>query len=67
MTVVRVVPVLTVQDLESAVALHTQVLGMMEVMNHGWIVTLAQPDNSGQLSLVTTDRTAPCNPTVSIE
>ena len=35
MTVVRVVPVLTVQDLESAVALHTQVLGMMEVMIRG--------------------------------
>ncbi|MCX5384780.1 VOC family protein [Streptomyces sp. NBC_00083] len=44
------------------------VLGFEEVMNHGWIVTLASEDNPAvQLSLMTKDMTAPVIPDVSIE
>lgn len=37
----RVVPNITVQDIEAEHAHYAQVLGLSEVMNHGWIVTLA--------------------------
>ncbi|MFG3280767.1 VOC family protein [Streptomyces sp. NPDC048111] len=44
------------------------VLGFEEVMDHGWIRTLASADNPAvQLSLMTRDLTAPVNPDVSIE
>ncbi|AXB47894.1 VOC family protein [Amycolatopsis albispora] len=44
------------------------ILGLEEVMNHGWIMTLAPPGNPGaQLSFITADQTAPVNPDVSIE
>ncbi|MCC5474221.1 VOC family protein [Streptomyces sp. NPDC059680] len=44
------------------------VLGLEEVMNLGWIMTLASPDNpSVQLGLITEDRTAPVAPDLSIE
>ena len=67
MTVRRVMPVLTVPDLEAANA-YASVLGMREVMNLGWIVTLAgQDDLRHQVSLMTKDKTAPVNPNVSIE
>ncbi|MEU6774943.1 VOC family protein [Streptomyces sp. NPDC046759] len=43
-------------------------LGLEEVMNHGWIVTLAPAGNpTAQLSLMTEDRTAPVAPDLSIE
>lgn len=65
MQIERVVPNLTVTDLDAAVATHAQVLGMSVVMNHGWIVTLA--DSAGhQLSLITRDATASVNPDVSV-
>ncbi|WP_024794488.1 VOC family protein [Tomitella biformata] len=67
MTVLRVVPVLTVRDLAAAIALHANTLGLTVVMNHGWIATLARPDQSMQLSLITEDLTAPCNPALSVE
>lgn len=70
MTVRRVMPVLTVPALEAARAYMT-VLGLREVMNLGWIVTLAGSDGSDELrhqvSLMTKDKTAPVNPNVSIE
>jgi len=70
MTVRRVMPILRVPDLEVAHS-YKAVLGLREVMNLGWIVTLAQPDDSGELrhqvSLMTKDKTAPVNPNVSIE
>ncbi|MEV6833404.1 VOC family protein [Streptomyces sp. NPDC051133] len=44
------------------------VLGLEEVMNHGWIMTLASPgDPTAQLSLMSEDRTAPVAPDLSIE
>ncbi|MGB0100451.1 MAG: VOC family protein [Nocardioides sp.] len=65
MKVERIVPNLTVTDLGAAVQQHTAVLGLEVVMNHGWIVTLA--DAAGhQLSLMTRDATATVNPDVSI-
>ncbi|MCG7607541.1 MULTISPECIES: VOC family protein [Mycobacterium] len=66
MTVRRVMPVLTVSDLAVAEA-YTQTLGLTEVMNHGWIVTLADAELRHQVSLMTKDATAPVNPSVSIE
>lgn len=61
------VPILTVPDIASAATAYTQTLGLAEVMNHGWIVTLADPEHHHQVSLMTKDATAPVNPTVSIE
>lgn len=44
------------------------VLGFEEVMDHGWIMTLASAENPAvQPSLVTGDLTAPVTPDLSIE
>ncbi|MBJ7287299.1 VOC family protein [Williamsia sp.] len=67
MTVTRVMPVVTVTDLAAAVAEHRAVLGLEVVMDRGWIATLANSDHSCQVSVMTKDQTAPCNPAVSIE
>lgn len=65
MRIDRIVPILTVTDLEHAVAEHQQALGLRVLMDHGWIVTLG--DEAGhQLSLMTTDASAPLNPDVSV-
>ncbi|KUL38526.1 glyoxalase [Streptomyces sp. NRRL F-4489] len=43
-------------------------LGFHEVMNHGWITTLASPTApAAQISLMTGDKTAPVTPDLSIE
>jgi catechol 2,3-dioxygenase-like lactoylglutathione lyase family enzyme len=67
MTVRRVVPNLTVADLNDARDAYVKALGLAEVMNHGWILTLADADRSHQISLMTRDLTAPVNPDVSVE
>jgi catechol 2,3-dioxygenase-like lactoylglutathione lyase family enzyme len=71
MTVRRVMPVLTVSDLDVTREAYVRILGLREVMNLGWIVTLAGPPGSDELrhqvSLMTKDATAPVNPQVSIE
>jgi catechol 2,3-dioxygenase-like lactoylglutathione lyase family enzyme len=67
MTVRRVVPNLTVADLERTRDAYAATLGMVAVMNHGWILTLAATDGSRQISLMTRDLTAPVNPDVSVE
>ena len=65
MNIERIVPDLTVADLRRSVDEHTAVLGLEVVMDHGWIVTLA--DSRGcQLSLLTRDATARENPDVSV-
>lgn len=65
MRIERIMPDLTVADLAEAVRQHTEVLGLKVVMDHGWIVTLA--DEAGhQVSLMTNDATAPVNPDVSV-
>lgn len=67
MTVRRVVPNLTVTDLDSSRDVYVDALGLVEVMNHGWILTLADANRSHQISLTTRDLTAPVNPDVSVE
>jgi catechol 2,3-dioxygenase-like lactoylglutathione lyase family enzyme len=67
MTVRRVMPVLTVSDIEATRDAYVRVFGLREVMNHGWIVTLADDELRHQVSLMTKDATAPVNPQVSIE
>ncbi|MFP8886509.1 VOC family protein [Streptomyces mangrovi] len=67
MTVRRVVP-----NIQSEAVRESQefygLLGFEEVMNHGWIVTLASPsDPTGQVSIMTGDRTAPVVPDMSVE
>jgi catechol 2,3-dioxygenase-like lactoylglutathione lyase family enzyme len=43
-------------------------LGFEEVMNHGWIMTLASPSQpAAQVSLMTRDKTAPVCPDLSVE
>ncbi|MFF3869878.1 VOC family protein [Micromonospora sp. NPDC001898] len=47
---------------------YTQVLGLQVVMDHSWIVTLADPGHPDvQLSLMTHDATAPVVPVASIQ
>ena len=67
MTVRRVMPILTVSDVEAASDAFVRVLGLREVMNLGWIATFADDDLRHQVSLMTRDATAPVNPNVSIE
>jgi catechol 2,3-dioxygenase-like lactoylglutathione lyase family enzyme len=67
MTVRRVMPVLSVSDVEAARDAYVRVLGLREVMNLGWIVTLADDELRHQVSLMTKDAAAPVNPNVSIE
>ncbi|MEU1801539.1 glyoxalase [Streptomyces sp. NPDC019937] len=43
-------------------------LGFEEVMNLGWIMTLAPPSNpAAQVSVMTSDKTAPVTPDMSVE
>ncbi|MFD3551270.1 VOC family protein [Streptomyces goshikiensis] len=43
-------------------------LGFEEVMNHGWIMTLASPSSpAAQVSLMIRDKTAPVAPDMSVE
>jgi catechol 2,3-dioxygenase-like lactoylglutathione lyase family enzyme len=67
MTVRRVMPILTVPDLDAARDIYVRILGLREVMNLGWVVTLADDELRHQVSLMTRDATAPVNPNVSIE
>jgi catechol 2,3-dioxygenase-like lactoylglutathione lyase family enzyme len=63
-----VVPDLQTRSLATATRFYADVLGLTVVMDHGWIVTLADPDTPGaQLSLLTEDATATAVPGVSIE
>jgi catechol 2,3-dioxygenase-like lactoylglutathione lyase family enzyme len=66
-TVRRVVPILTVPNVDAAKDYYVETLGLNEVMNHGWIVTLADTEHRHQLSLMTRDLTAAVNPSVSVE
>ena len=66
-TTLRVVPILTVDDIVAQRDHYVTVLGLTEVMNLGWIVTLADAQGASQISLMTQDQTAPSNPVVSVE
>ena len=68
MGVRRVVPDLASVSLEVAISFYGNVLGLQPVMDHGWIVTLADPERPGvQVSLMTRDATAPVIPDASIQ
>ena len=68
MSVRRIVPDLASKSLDEAKQFYGDVLGLEPVMHHGWIVTLADPDEpSAQVSLMTHDKTAPIIAHVSIE
>ncbi len=68
MTVRRIVTDLSVTDLEQTRDFYVAVLGLQVVMDHGWIVTLADPaDPRVQISLMTHDATAPIVPSASVE
>jgi catechol 2,3-dioxygenase-like lactoylglutathione lyase family enzyme len=68
MAVVRIVPDLKSESLATATAFYSRVLGLRVVMDHGWIVTLADPQRPEvQLSIMTHDATAPVVPIASIQ
>ncbi len=67
MSVRRVVPVIRSGAVEESREFYG-LLGLEEVMNHGWIVTLASPSRpEAQVSLMSEDRTAPVTPDMSVE
>lgn len=68
MAVHRVVPDLASRSLPAAQDFYGQVLGLQAVMDHGWIITMADPDRPNvQLSVMSHDETAPMIPAVSIQ
>lgn len=67
MSVRRVVPIVSVDDIEAALPHYRSVLGLEVVMNHGWIATLADADHRHQVSLMTRDATARVNPSLSVD
>lgn len=68
MTVLRVVPDLASTSLRAATDFYADVVGLLPVMDHGWIVTLADPDRPHvQVSLLTHDATAGVLPDASFE
>jgi catechol 2,3-dioxygenase-like lactoylglutathione lyase family enzyme len=67
MAVRRVVPNIQSSRVEDSSAFY-RLLGFEEVMNHGWIVTLASPTTpAAQISLMGDDKTAPVAPDLSVE
>lgn len=68
MSVERVVPDLPSRSLEDAKGFYKRVLGLEPVMDHGWIVTVADPSRPAvQISLMTQDETAPVIPSLSVQ
>lgn len=65
MSIERIVPDLSVTDLRRSVDEYAAVFGLDVVMDHGWIVTLADAEGR-QLSLLSADATALENPTASV-
>ncbi|MFF3362021.1 YhjD/YihY/BrkB family envelope integrity protein [Streptomyces misionensis] len=67
MTVRRVVPTIHSQAAQESREFYG-LLGFEEVMNHGWIMTLASPANpAAQISVTAGDKTAPVTPDMSVE
>ncbi len=67
MTVRRVVPDLATSGLEESRRFYGDVLGLVTVMDLGWVVALADPDGGGQVNLMTEDASAPVVPAMSVE
>ncbi len=67
MTIRRVVPDITAQDVEASAAFY-RLIGLEQVMDLGWVVTLASPSNpTAQLTLMGADATAAVKPDFSIQ
>lgn len=67
MTIRRVVPNIPSNALRESRDFYAQ-LGFREVMNQGWILTLASPSApAAQISLLTEDKTAPVIADISVE
>ncbi|MBC6462401.1 VOC family protein [Actinomadura sp. HBU206391] len=67
MSVRRVVPDIASEALEESRDFYER-LGLVEVMNLGWVMTLASPSNpTAQITLMGPDATAPVQPDLSIE
>ncbi|WP_256104543.1 VOC family protein [Streptomyces sp. ODS05-4] len=70
MAVRRVVPNVRSEDAETAEdnRVFYGLLGFEEVMNLGWVMTLAPPGApTAQLTFMATDKTAPVSPDLSVE
>jgi catechol 2,3-dioxygenase-like lactoylglutathione lyase family enzyme len=68
MGVRRVVPDFQADDPAAGTAFYAEVLGLEVVMDLGWIVTFAAPDNPmAQISVMRDDAGAPVTPDASIE
>jgi catechol 2,3-dioxygenase-like lactoylglutathione lyase family enzyme len=64
----RIVPNISTSRLSDSRAFYADLLGLTEVMNLGWIVTLAAPGKSAvELSLIARDETAAAQAQISIE
>ena len=67
MTIRRVMPIVHSEDMEQNREFYGR-LGFEEVMNLGWIMTLASPTTpAAQVSIMTSDKTAPVSPDMSVE
>ncbi|NUR91410.1 MAG: glyoxalase [Nonomuraea sp.] len=67
MSIRRVVPDIASEALDESRAFYER-LGFVEVMDLGWVVTLASPDNpTAQITLVSKDATAPVQADFSVE
>lgn len=61
-------PVFDAQDPAASGEFYAVVLGLQVVMDRGWIITFASPDNpAAQISLMSEDASAPVQPDASIE
>jgi predicted enzyme related to lactoylglutathione lyase len=66
MDLLRAVPILTVSDVEAAVREYSELLGLDVLMNLGWVATVGT-HSGAQFSVMDVDRSAPCNPEMSVE
>jgi predicted enzyme related to lactoylglutathione lyase len=68
MRIRRCVPDLHVEDSNRAKEFYLEVLGLEIGMDMGWIVTFGSTSNeTAQISVVETDKTAPMRPNVTVE
>lgn len=66
MDLLRAVPIFTVPDVDAAVREYSELLDLDVLMDLGWIATLGT-EGRAQFSVMDVDRSAPCNPHMSIE
>ena len=59
-------PILTVPDVDVAVREYSELLDLDVLMHLGWVATLGT-SGAAQFSVMETDRSAPCNPHMSLE